>query len=263
MCLVTISFYVAGNQDEPVYSSVKEPEYFTTTSSPAQRRQISTTARTTTTDFYDRRMTEETYNNNRVYGYTTPPSNTYDQYAPVPFVTPNHDYGRTYDARHREQNNNRRGSDTYPGGDFPYNQPPRVPETPPYGRPYIPTTTSRPDYPYAGRGRPEVLPPRSILYPPRTTLTVTPRRTVRRPHYSPFYFANNYTRDFGRKYRTNLENAKDWLLSQRDASYGWNRDTPRGLIALSLISNSFQSGVEDNELMRKGLQTHLGIKILR
>lgn len=259
MYLVIISFHIAGET-----SSEKEPEYFSTTSSTTQR-EIYTAALPTTTGFYDRRRTEETYNNNRDYGYTPPPSNIYDPYAPPPTANPDYNHGRTFDTRYPEQNNNRRGSDTSPGGNFPNYRPPHVPETPPHRRPYTPitTTTSRPDYPYVGRGRPEVLPPRSILHPPRTTLTITPRRTVRRPRYSPFYFSNNYTRDFGRKYQTNIQNAKDWLLSQRDASYGWNRDTPRGLIALSLISNSFQSDVEDNELMRKGLQTHLGIKILR
>lgn len=108
-----------------------------------------------------------------------------------------------------------------------------------------------------------MLPPRTILYPPRTSISITPRHTIRRPAYTPFYFAKNYTRDFERKYRTNIRDAKNWLLGQRDESYGFGRDTPRGLIALSLISNSFLSDAEDNELMRKGLQTHLGIKILR
>ena len=244
---------------EPTSSTTRESYTFNTT-----------TTSTTTTEMYpsispnDHQTRWDRQNVPRVPSAPTNPPDTY----PYRYLPPAIEIDPSDNQRNNQHGYQYGGGDTVPSANFPSNQQPvYTPRTDirrnSHRQPHITITTGARQQPPGYRyDRPLVQPPRSILYPPRLT-PVSSRRNVRRPSFSQFYFTKNYTEEVAHMYERNIKNAKDWLVAQRDKSYNWGRDTPRALIALSLIHNSFTSDVEDNELMRKGLQTHLGIKLLR
>ncbi|GIX81165.1 uncharacterized protein CDAR_254561 [Caerostris darwini] len=80
---------------------------------------------------------------------------------------------------------------------------------------------------------------------------------------SRFYFKKNYAQIYGNDNGLSVSRGQKWILSVRNASGGWDKETPRALIALSLVNNSFLAGNHDNDLMQKYFQVYLGVNLLR
>ncbi|CAL1284456.1 unnamed protein product [Larinioides sclopetarius] len=98
----------------------------------------------------------------------------------------------------------------------------------------------------------------------RNGVTQPPRiygRQLRAP--SRFYFKKNYNEIYGKTNKPSVRRGADWILSIRNATGGWGKETPRALVALSLVNNSFLAGNYDNDLMHKYFQVHLAVKLLR
>ncbi|GBM78748.1 hypothetical protein AVEN_62733-1 [Araneus ventricosus] len=95
-----------------------------------------------------------------------------------------------------------------------------------------------------------------VTHPPRVY-----GRQLRAP--SRFYFKKNYNEIYGRTNKPSVRRGVDWILSIRNATGGWGKETPRALVALSLVNNSFLAGSYENDLMQKYFQVHLAVKLLR
>ncbi|GFS55211.1 transposable element Tcb2 transposase [Trichonephila clavipes] len=80
---------------------------------------------------------------------------------------------------------------------------------------------------------------------------------------APFYFRKNYDEIYHADNALAVDRAKNWILSIRNASGGWGKETPRALIALSLANNSFLAGTYENDLMQKYFQVHLAVNLLK
>ncbi|GIY66678.1 uncharacterized protein CEXT_206951 [Caerostris extrusa] len=80
---------------------------------------------------------------------------------------------------------------------------------------------------------------------------------------SRFYFKKNYAQIYGNDNGLSVSRGQKWILSVRNASGGWDKETPRALIALSLVNNSFLAGNHENDLMQKYFQVYLGVNLLR
>ncbi|KAG8175709.1 hypothetical protein JTE90_021359 [Oedothorax gibbosus] len=80
---------------------------------------------------------------------------------------------------------------------------------------------------------------------------------------SRFYFAKDYTRTYLRENAEYIDRGRAWILSNRSAEGGWGSETPRALIALSLINNSFVNETYENNIMQKHFQVFLGTSLIR
>ncbi|KAG8174835.1 hypothetical protein JTE90_017430, partial [Oedothorax gibbosus] len=122
-------------------------------------------------------------------------------------------------------------------------------------------------YPNEGQERyprPRTEPPRRHRPPPLTISTAAPLsfdRKLKAP--SRFYFAKDYTRTYLRENAEYIDRGRAWILSNRDAEGGWGSETPRALIALSLINNSFINETYENNIMQKHFQVFLGTSLIR
>ncbi|KAG8175710.1 hypothetical protein JTE90_021360 [Oedothorax gibbosus] len=112
--------------------------------------------------------------------------------------------------------------------------------------------------------RPRTEPPRRHRPPPLTISTAAPLsfdRKLKAP--SRFYFAKDYTRTYLRENAVYIDLGRAWILSNRSAEGGWGSETPRALIALSLINNSFVNETYENNIMQKHFQVFLGTSLIR
>lgn len=80
---------------------------------------------------------------------------------------------------------------------------------------------------------------------------------------APFHFRRNYDEIYRRDNALAIDRATRWILSIRNVSGGWGKETPRALVALSLVNNSFLAGTSENDLMQKYFQVHLAVNLLR
>ncbi|XP_055946173.1 uncharacterized protein LOC129976567 [Argiope bruennichi] len=92
-----------------------------------------------------------------------------------------------------------------------------------------------------------------------------PQRVYGRQLRAPaqFYFKKNYNEIYGRANYESVRRGAEWIRSIQNATGGWGKETPRALVALSLVNNSFLAGSHEKDLMQKYFQVYLGVNLLR